>query len=225
MKYTKVVEGIFLRRPNRFIAHVLIDGKEEIVHVKNTGRCRELLVEGAKVILEDCQHVNTRKTRYDLIAVYKGDLLINMDSQAPNKVVGEYLEQMFPDIVMARAETKYNTSRFDWYVETTKKKIFLEVKGVTLETDGITKFPDAPTQRGVKHLRELVECRKAGYEACVVFVVQMENMTSFSPNDEMHPAFGQALRDASMQGVKIYCLGCHVKPDKLLIGYEIPVIL
>ncbi len=222
MQYGNICKGRFLRRPNRFIAIVDLDGEEVTCHVKNTGRCRELLVEGAIVFLEDCKDNPNRKTRYDLIAVYKGDMLVNMDSQAPNKVVGEYLSVLFPDIIMARPETKYKNSRFDFYVETEKKKIFLEVKGVTLEENGIARFPDAPTERGIKHMQELIACMEEGYDAYILFVIQMEGMKQFEPNIATHPAFGTVLKEAEIAGVKIRCLGCTVEPDGLWISYEIP---
>lgn len=222
MQYKNICKGRFLRRPNRFIAIVDIEGEEITCHVKNTGRCRELLVEGATVFLEDCGKNTNRKTRYDLIAVYKGRLLVNMDSQAPNKVVGEYLPILFPDITMARPETKYNNSRFDFYLETEQKKIFLEVKGVTLEENGVARFPDAPTERGIKHMQELIACMKDGYEAYIIFVIQMEGMKRFEPNIATHPAFGEVLKEAEDAGVKIRCLGCSVEPDRLQISYEIP---
>lgn len=222
MRYKNICKGRFLRRPNRFIAIVEI-GREEITcHVKNTGRCKELLIEGATVFLEDCKDNPNRKTRYDLIAVYKGDRLVNMDSQAPNKVAGEYLPILFPDITMVRPETKYKNSRFDFYVETEKKKIFLEVKGVTLEENGTARFPDAPTERGIKHMQELIACMEDGYEAYILFVVQMEGMKRFEPNVATHAAFGKVLKEAENAGVKIKCLGCTVEPDELRISYEIP---
>lgn len=222
MRYQNICKGRFLRRPNRFIAIVEIEGKEITCHVKNTGRCRELLVEGAIVFLEDCGEKPNRKTSYDLIAVYKGDMLVNMDSQAPNKVVGEYLPVLFPDITMARPETKYKNSRFDFYVETEQKKIFLEVKGVTLEENGVARFPDAPTERGIKHMQELIACMGAGYDAYIIFVIQMEGMKLFEPNIATHPAFGKVLKEAEDAGVKIQCLGCTVEPDGVRISYEIP---
>lgn len=222
MRYQNICKGRFLRRPNRFIAIVEIEGKENTCHVKNTGRCRELLVEGATVFLEDCGNNPNRKTRYDLIAVYKDDMLVNIDSQAPNKVVGEYLSILFPDIIKARPETKYQNSRFDFYVETELEKIFLEVKGVTLEENGVARFPDAPTERGIKHMQELIACRKEGYDAYIIFVIQMEGMKLFEPNIATHPAFGKVLKEAEDAGVKIRCLGCTVEPDRLQISYEIP---
>lgn len=222
MRYGKICKGRFLRRPNRFIAIVEMDGEEITCHVKNTGRCKELLTEGAMVFLEDCKDNQNRKTRYDLIAVYKGDMLVNMDSQAPNKVVGEYLPVLFPDIIVARPEKKYKNSRFDFYVETETEKIFLEVKGVTLEENGTARFPDAPTERGIKHMQELIDCMEDGYDAYIIFVVQMEGMILFEPNVATHPAFGKVLKEAEDAGVKIRCLGCTVEPDELRISYEIP---
>ena len=222
MRYGKICKGRFLRRPNRFIAIVEMDGEEITCHVKNTGRCKELLTEGAMVFLEDCKDNQNRKTRYDLIAVYKGDMLVNMDSQVPNKVVGEYLPVLFPDIIVARPEKKYKNSRFDFYVETETEKIFLEVKGVTLEENGTARFPDAPTERGIKHMQELIDCMEDGYDAYIIFVVQMEGMILFEPNVATHPAFGKVLKEAEDAGVKIRCLGCTVEPDELRISYEIP---
>ena len=223
MKYAKIREGIFISRPNRFIAIVNIDGKEETCHVKNTGRCKELLIKGSKVFLEDCSHNPNRKTKYDLITVYKGDCLVNMDSQAPNKVVQEWLPTLFPDITLIRPETKYKNSRFDFYVETEKEKIFMEVKGVTLEVGGEARFPDAPTERGVKHIQELVACRKDGYEAYIIFVVQMKGVTHFVPNVATHPEFAEALREAKKQGVNILCYDCKVESDELVLDQKIEV--
>ena len=223
MQYGNICKGRFLRRTNRFIAIVDIDGEEVTCHVKNTGRCRELLVEGAIVFLEDCKDNPNRKTRYDLIAVYKGDMLVNMDSQAPNKVVQEWLPKLFPDITLIRPETKYKNSRFDFYVETETEKIFMEVKGVTLEVDGEARFPDAPTERGVKHIQELIACRKDGYEAYIIFVVQMKGVTHFVPNVATHPEFAEALKNAKKQGVKILCYDCKVTPDELVLDKEVKV--
>ena len=229
MKYQKIVEGIFISRPNRFIAHVEIDGKEETVHVKNTGRCRELLVPGTKVYLEDFEgRMGTRKLRYSLVAVEKccknnKTILINMDSQAPNKVVGEWLSKQDYDFI--KPEYTYGKSRVDFYMERRKEKFLLEVKGCTLEFDGHCKFPDAPTERGVKHLTELIEAKENGFWAGVLFLIQMEDAKDFSPNDETHKAFGDALRLAASKGVEVLCYSCHVTPDSLSIGSEIPVIL
>ena len=180
MKYQHIVQAEFMDRPNRFVAHVQVNGQEETVHVKNTGRCKELLTKGATVYLEKSENPN-RSTAYDLVAVEKGKRMINMDSQAPNRVVGEWLlkRELFPDLILVRPETKYGNSRFDFYVETAQEKIFIEVKGVTLENDGVVKFPDAPSDRAVKHLEELVQAKRDGYRAFVIFVIQMENVEYF----------------------------------------------
>lgn len=223
MKYAEIKEGIFISRPNRFIAIVDIDGKEETCHVKNTGRCKELLVKGNRVFLEDCSHNANRKTKYDLVAVYKRDCLINMDSQAPNKVVQEWLPRFFHDITLIRPETKYRNSRFDFYVETEKEKIFMEVKGVTLEESGEARFPDAPTDRGIKHIRELIACRKDGYKAYIIFVVQMKGVTHFVPNVSTHPEFAEVLKMAKEQGVNILCYDCKVTPDELTLDKKVEV--
>ena len=226
MQYQRMKKGIFLSRPNRFIAHVKIDGKEEICHVKNTGRCKELLTDRATIYV---QHHNDdkRKTKYSLIAVEKGNLLINMDSQAPNKVIGEWLkeQQPFGEVKFLKTECKYGNSRFDFYLETATDKMFIEVKGVTLEEEGIVRFPDAPTERGIKHLEELVACKKAGYKAAVIFVVQMEGMCHFEPNYKTHPAFGEALKRAQAAGVEVLAYECCVTPDSLAITKAIPVQL
>lgn len=230
MKYTAIRKGVFLARPNRFIAHVELDGQLEIVHVKNTGRCRELLVPGVTVYLEEANQSN-RKTKFDLVAVEKGDLLINMDSQAPNKVFREWAEggHFIPGLTLLRPETAYGASRFDFYWEAEKlstiRRGFVEIKGVTLEKNGLALFPDAPTQRGVKHLEELVHCQTEGYEAAVCFVIQMEGMKVFSPNDCTHPAFGDALRRARDAGVRVLAMGCHVTPDSLVIAAPVLVKL
>ena len=226
MKYEAVVPGRFLMRPNRFVAHVEVDGTEQIVHVKNTGRCRELLRPGATVYLQDWGVEHTgRKTRYDLIAVEKGSLLVNMDSQAPNKVFSEWAKEgrFVPGLTHLKPEAKWGNSRFDFYWEAGQRRGFVEVKGVTLEHDGLVRFPDAPTERGVKHLEELILTKEQGYEAAVCFVVQMEGMRSFSPNDETHPAFGAALRKAAAAGVRVMAMECHVTPDSLRLTKEIPV--
>ena len=213
MKYRKIVDGKFIDRPNRFIAHVKIDGKTETVHVKNTGRCRELLLPGAAVRLEVSDNP-TRKTLYDLIAVYKEKIgWINIDSQAPNKVVKEWLETQDYDLV--RPEYTYGDSRIDFYMEKGNQKYLMEVKGCTLEIDGIGYFPDAPTKRGVKHLRELAEARKAGYECMVAFVIQMEGITEVRPYICMQPEFGTAWQEAVDAGVEILFLPCKVGRDSL----------
>lgn len=228
MKYNAVVPGRFLARPNRFIAHVEIEGKEEIVHVKNTGRCKELLVQGATVYLQDWgENCIGRKTRYDLIAVEKGNLLVNMDSQAPNKVFAEWAEQggFVAGLTRLKAESKWGNSRFDFYWEAGECRGFVEVKGVTLEHDGLVRFPDAPTERGVKHLEELILAKDEGYETAVCFVIQMEGMRLFSPNDDTHPQFGAALRKAAAAGVRVLAVECAVAPDTLRITKGIPVQL
>ena len=213
MKYRKIVDGKFIDRPNRFIAHVKIDGITETVHVKNTGRCRELLLPGAAVRLEVSDNP-TRKTLYDLIAVYKEKIgWINIDSQAPNKVVKEWLETQDYDLV--RPEYTYGDSRIDFYMEKGNQKYLMEVKGCTLEIDGIGYFPDAPTKRGVKHLRELAEARKAGYECMVAFVIQMEGITEVRPYICMQPEFGTAWQEAVDAGVEILFLPCKVGRDSL----------
>ncbi len=223
MKYKKVIKGEFLLRPNRFIAHVNIDGKTHICHVKNTGRCKELLVPGATVFLEESDNPS-RKTKYDLIAVYKGDTLINMDSQAPNKVFYEWAKEYFkPDFI--RPEFTYKNSRFDCYMEVGNEKIFAEVKGVTLENDGVASFPDAPTQRGIKHLLELSDAVKNGYTCYVFFIVQMRGVTHFEPNYERHKEFAEALKFAQDCGVKVLCLDCDVTPDTLAINNFIDVVI
>ena len=230
MQYSACVPGRFLKRPNRFIAHVEVDGVVEVCHVKNTGRCKELLVPGCRVWLEKSANPN-RKTKYDLIAVEKensdGVLLVNMDSQAPNRVFGEWAAagNFRPGLTLLRPETTYGNSRFDYYWETSEKRGFVEVKGVTLEFDGVVRFPDAPTLRGVKHLEELVAAKEAGYEASVCFVVQMEGMRWLEPNDATHPEFGAALRAAAQAGVEVFALECRVTPDTLEADHLIPVKL
>ena len=224
MIYENIVAGNFLSRPNRFIAQVNINGITETVHVKNTGRCKELLTDNAKVL---CQHfANTsRKTAYDLISVYKGDRLINMDSQAPNKVFKEFLEKniLFKNIEIIKPECKYQNSRFDFYVKTADKEIFIEVKGVTLEENGVVLFPDAPTERGIKHLNELITAKNNGYDAYVVFVVQMENVKYFTPNSKTHKAFAQALSNAKNNGVNVLCYDCKVTETTLDINNPVEV--
>lgn len=228
MKYHNIIEGTFLSRPNRFIAHVEIEGKEEICHVKNTGRCKELLIPGkSKVYLEDYGENTKRKTRYSLISVEKetkeGTLLINMDSQAPNIVAGEWLASggLGKELSYIKAECKYGESRLDFYFEYEekgeKKQAFMEVKGVTLENDGIVSFPDAPTERGVKHIRELMRAVEEGYEAFLLFVVQMDSFCEFKPNDETMPEFGEALKEAEKKGVHVLVKACNVMQDSLKI--------
>lgn len=226
MIYNNIKEGIFLERPNRFIAHVLIDGAVEVCHVKNTGRCKELLIQGVTVYLEE--HDNPkRKTKYSLIAVYKGDRLINMDSQAPNQVVFDWIKNggLFTEITAVKRESTYKTSRFDLYVETKDSRAFIEVKGVTLEDNGVVRFPDAPTLRGVKHIYELIECKKNGYEAYIIFVIQMSKVSYFEPNNITHKEFGEALREAQNQGVSIRAYDCNVTSDSLELKEEVQVRL
>lgn len=222
MKYNNIVKGKFADRPNRFIANVIINGKKEVCHVKNTGRCKELLLKGSTVYLQKADNPN-RKTQYDLIAVQKGDRLINMDSQIVNYVAIEYLPQLFNNITYIKPECKYGNSRFDIYVETETDKIFIEVKGVTLENGGVVRFPDAPTERGVKHLNELQKAVTEGYKAYVVFIVQMDNVQYFEPNYETHPEFSQALKRADENGVNILAFQCNVTPESITIKNQIPI--
>lgn len=226
MQYQRIEKGRFLSRPNRFIAHVELDGRTEVVHVKNTGRCRELLIPRATVYLEKSDNP-ARKTQYDLIAVEKGTLLVNMDAQAPNQVFREWAEagNFQEGLTFLRPETTWGDSRFDFYWEAGARRGFVEVKGVTLEEDGHACFPDAPTERGVKHLNELARCQTDGYEAAVCFVLQMAGMKDFAPNDRTHPAFGDALRQAAQAGVRIMARECIVTPDSLTIGAAVPVLL
>lgn len=224
MKYGNVVKGRFLSRPNRFIANVEIGGREEVCHVKNTGRCKELLVPNAAVYLEKSDNP-ARKTGFDLIAVEKGRLLINMDSAAPNKAAGEYLRKLFGERAVIKPEKPYGQSRIDFYIESGKDKWLIEVKGVTLEEKGIALFPDAPTERGVKHLKELTAAVKEGYKCMVLFVVQMKGIRAFMPNDSTHPEFGRALRAARKAGVEVKAVDCLVSADSMVIDKEIELIL
>ena len=215
MVYENVTKAVFINRPNRFIAEVEIDGKREIVHVKNTGRCKELLIPGCEVWLTAPGTPN-RKTKYDLIAVRKDTgILFNIDSQAPNKVVKEWLETQGYDVVIP--EYTYGDSRIDFYMERGKEKYLMEVKGCTLEVDGMGYFPDAPTERGVKHIRELIKAKKAGYHAMLCFVIQMDGVSEVKANVDTHPEFGVALEEAKKAGVEILFLRCHVEPDTLTV--------
>ena len=226
MHYGTVIPGRFLARPNRFIAQVETADGVQTVHVKNTGRCRELLVPGATVYLE--QGTNpSRKTAYDLIAVEKGELLINMDAQAPNKVFAEWvrLGGFLPCVTQVRPEFRYGDSRLDFCLETAEGPHLVEVKGVTLEDGGAARFPDAPTERGVKHIRELQRAAESGLDTTLFFVVQFQNAHSVAPNDDTHPAFGEALREAVAHNVKVCAFDCLVTPDSLSIRREVPVIL
>lgn len=224
MKYGEIQKAKFISRPNRFVARVSIEGKETSVHVKNTGRCRELLTEGAEVWLEKSSNPD-RKYRHSLVTVKKGDRMVNMDSQAPNKAVGEWLPYsgLFSDVKLIKPECKYGNSRFDFYVEYGDKKAFIEVKGVTLENDGIVSFPDAPTERGSKHLRELCGCLRDGYEAYVIFVIQMKDVLCFTANEEHDPVFARTLSEAHKEGVRILAYDCLVTEDEIKIGDRVKV--
>ncbi len=225
MRYENMVPGIFLARPNRFIAHVEIEGHEQIVHVKNTGRCRELLPAGAKVW---CQHWDnpSRKTKYDLILVQKGERLICMDSQAPNAAAKEWLlNGGLGQIEELKGEYTHGDSRFDFSFVKDGRRCFLEVKGVTLENDGVCAFPDAPTQRGVKHLQGLTRLAQEGYGAYVLFVIQMADVKYLHPNDATDPAFGNALREAKRQGVEVLAVECAVTPESMMITKPVEVKL
>ena len=225
MRYKAVVPGTFLSRPNRFIAHILIGGKEEICHVKNTGRCRELLVPGAEVWCEVAQNPQ-RTTKFDLITVKKGHRLINMDSQAPNQAAREWLEKGgLGEISRLKAETFHGESRFDFSFVKDGKPCFLEVKGVTLENGGICAFPDAPTLRGAKHLNGLAQAAKDGYGAYVLFVIQMTDVQYLHPNDATDPAFGKALREAYDTGVTVLAMDCAITPDEMVIQNPVEVRL
>ena len=237
MKYEKVALGNFISRPNRFVAHVEVNGREEVVHVKNTGRCRELLVPGCTVYLEDFEgRMGTRKMRYSLIAVDKklasGTLLVNMDSQAPNKAAFEGLSKGIikipgmSQLTVIKPETTFGNSRFDFYLEDKDgRKGFCEVKGCTLENEGIASFPDAPTERGVKHIEELMLAKEEGYVSTLLFIVQMEGMKYIRPNDETHPAFGDALRKAAEMGVSVIAYECSVTADTMIVTRPVPVDL
>lgn len=230
MKYKNAVKGEFVSRLNRFIAKVLIDGKEETVHVKNTGRCREILVPGATVFLEKSENP-ARKTAYDLIAVEKktenGTILINIDSQIPNLCAAEFLpfSGLFPADVKIKREVTYGNSRFDISAEYEDKKAFIEVKGVTLERDGTALFPDAPTERGIKHIKELIHAKKQGIDTYIMFVIQMTGVHTFSPNKKMHPEFAEALIEAEKAGVKILAFQCEITEDDIKITSPVKVKL
>lgn len=226
MKYNNIFHGKFISRPNRFIANIEINGKSEVCHVKNTGRCKELLTAGADVFVQKSDNP-MRKTAFDLISVYKNDMLINMDSQAPNKVFHEWAKSsgFFGEISLIKPECKYKNSRFDFYIEADDRKIFVEVKGVTLENDGVVSFPDAPTERGVKHITELIDAVKCGYEAYVFFVVQIGKCKYFTPNKENHPEFAEVLKKAQSAGVNIIAVNCNVTEDELTIDAFVKVVL
>ena len=226
MIYENMRAGTFLSRPNRFIARVEIDGKEETVHVKNTGRCKELLIPGTKVYLQKSDQPG-RKTAWDLISVQKGGRIVNMDSQIPNRVVKEWLEsgRLFSEITCIRPEYTYGNSRVDLYVEADGKKVLIEVKGVTLEEEGRVRFPDAPSDRAVKHVQELERAVKEGYEAYVFFVIQMKGVRYFTPNRDTHPAFADALVEAAGKGVKVLAYDCRVDSGQIELADPVPVVL
>jgi len=227
MRYSNIQKAEFICRPNRFIAHVLMDDEEVICHVKNTGRLKELLLPGATVFLEESDNM-TRKTRFDLVGVLRGDEVVNIDSQAPNQAVGEWLKSggLFEDVSYVKAEARYGDSRFDYYIESSSgRKAFLEVKGVTLLQDRVARFPDAPTTRGVKHIGELVKCLEDGYEAYILFLLEMKGSKWMEPNDATHPAFGKALREAAEKGVKVLAYDCLVTPESLEVDKKIEVRL
>lgn len=226
MQYSNIIPGRFIERPNRFIAYVEIAGRREKVHVKNTGRCKELLTPGAVVYLEKSDSPK-RSTAYDLVSVEKGARTVNVDSQAPNKAVGEWLEKkiLFPDLQSVRPEMKYANSRFDFYIETEKEKIFMEVKGVTLEDNGVVRFPDAPSERAVKHVEELIQAKRDGYRVFVMFVIQMGGVSCFTPNRDTHAEFAEALCKAAGAGVEILAYDCRVTPDTLEVNAPVKVCL
>lgn len=226
MRYQNIHRATFLARPNRFIAKVLLDGEELTVHVKNTGRCKELLVPGCMVYLEKSANP-ARKTAFDLVAVEKGERLINMDSQAPNRLFAEWARggHFVPGLTLLRPETTWGHSRFDFYWEAGERKGYLEVKGCTLEEENWTYFPDAPTERGVKHLEELLLAKQQGYEAAICVVIQMSGVDGFSPNDRTHPAFGEAMRKAAAGGVEVLAYECQVIPGEVYITKKVPIKL
>ncbi len=231
MKYQNVHSAIFISRPNRFIAVVELEGEKVIAHVKNTGRCRELLVPGATVFLDEPQG-GERKTKYDLIAVEKicedgRKIIINMDSQAPNEAAFEFLlaGKLFPDSTMIRREFTVGKSRFDFRIDESEKTTFLEVKGVTLESNGVASFPDAPTERGIKHIEELITLREQGFGAAILFIIQMKGIAKFCPNDLTHRAFGDALRRAEASGVEIFAYDCVVTPDSMVVDLPVKIDL
>lgn len=226
MKYLNIEQARFLERPNRFIAYVETAQGREICHVKNTGRCRELLTSGACIYVQRNDNPS-RKTKLDLIGVEKNHYLINMDSQAPNVAVKEWLKKggLFSKDAKIYSERTYGESRFDFYIEDGSRKVFMEVKGVTLEDDGVCRFPDAPTERGIKHIRELIKCIEDGYEAYILFVIQMSPVKYLEPNDATHKAFGDALREADKAGVHVMARDCHITIDSMEIMNEVEVRL
>lgn len=226
MRYNAMRKGVFIARPNRFIAHVELDGVLTVCHVKNTGRCRELLPPGAEVGVQHMPAPN-RRTAYDLISVRKGKRIINMDAAAPNRAFGEWVAAggFMDDVITVKPEAVHGDSRFDFYIETSTKRVFVEVKGVTLEEDGVARFPDAPTVRGVKHLRGLIQCVRQGYEAWAVFIIQMQGVKWMEPNRATHPEFADALREAGEAGVKLLALSCDVDWDSMTIAQPVEIRL
>lgn len=228
MKYSNIEKGIFIKRPNRFIAHVLMDGREEIVHVKNTGRCKEILKEGATVLLEKASNPN-RKTRYSLIAAYKDRLLINIDSQVPNDVIYNVLKEErlagFNQLLEVKKEITYKNSRFDLYFKGQRGEGFIEVKGVTLEEESKAMFPDAPTERGRKHILEMIQAVEEGYQGYIFFLIQFQGAKYFTPNEKTDPEFARALRLAKEKGVKVLAYDSLVTENSISLNKEIPVIL
>lgn len=228
MKYSSIKKAVFIKRPNRFIAHVMLDGREEIVHVKNTGRCREILRAGTTVFLEESANKD-RKTGYSLISAYKGDMLINIDSQVPNAVIFEAVKQKkleeLNHVHVLRREVTYGNSRFDIYFESPADKGFIEVKGVTLEENGVAMFPDAPTERGTKHIYEMVKAVENGYKGYVIFLIQMKGVEYFTPNHATDKDFAEALRAAEEKGVTILAYDCHVTEDEINLESRVDVVL
>jgi len=226
MIYQNIKKAEFISRPNRFIANIKLEGKTEICHVKNTGRCKELLLTNAVVCVQEAENPS-RKTKFDLISVYKGKKLINIDSSAPNKVFFEWVQNgnLFKDVTKIRPELKHGDSRFDFYIEADGQKIFVEVKGATLEENGVVLFPDAPTERGVKHLNGLCDCVREGFSAYVVFVIQMRGVKYFTPNVKTHKAFGDALKTAAKSGVNIIAIDCDVTENSITANNFVEVKL
>ncbi len=226
MQYDHMVPAVFLDRPNRFIAHIEIDGLLQVAHVKNTGRCREILTPGARIWVRENDDPR-RKTRFDVISARKGERIINIDASAPNAAVMEWLPSsgLFREISLIRPETTFGRSRFDFYIEGDGRKMFMEVKGATLEDRGAVRFPDAPTERGLKHIQELEACLESGFEACILFVIQMKGVDYFEPNSAMHRAFADALHRAGRAGVKVIARDCRVTFDSMEIGDAVPVRL
>ncbi|MEG1540971.1 MAG: DNA/RNA nuclease SfsA, partial [Oscillospiraceae bacterium] len=226
LKYSNIRRAVFLDRPNRFIANILLEGEVQICHVKNTGRCRELLLPGAEIYVQDCPKPE-RKTKFDLISVRKDGRLINIDSNAPNRIFSEWVisSGLFKDLRLLRRECTHGDSRFDFYLEADRQSIFVEVKGVTLEENGVVRFPDAPTERGVKHLRGLINCVNEGLSAYIVFIIQMQDVKYFEPNIATQPEFAEALRDAKAAGVHILALDCKVTESGIYARNQVEVRL